>query len=88
MRVLKALLCALTLGAVVLSAGCIKDQQAARTRLPGVDKPPDPHEPEGRPPPQEKPEEKKPEEKKPDEGKLEEEKLEEGSAKEKPPAGG
>ena len=55
MRILKALLLSL---ALALTTGCIKDQQAARTRLPGVDKPPEEHEPDST----KKVEEKKPEE--------------------------
>jgi len=58
MRILRTLLVSLALGAVVLTTGCIKDQQAARTRLPGVDKPPEEHEPDKT----RKVEEKKPEE--------------------------
>ncbi|MHC4224016.1 MAG: hypothetical protein ACYSX0_10580 [Planctomycetota bacterium] len=58
MRILRTLLFALVLGAVALTTGCIKDQQAARTRLPGVDKPPEEHEPDKT----RKVEEKKPEE--------------------------
>jgi hypothetical protein len=58
MRILRTLLFALALGALALTTGCIKDQQAARTRLPGVDKPPEEHEPDKTG----KVEEKKPEE--------------------------
>jgi hypothetical protein len=49
MRFLRSLLTALALIAVILLPGCIKDQQAARTRLPGVDKPPEKHETEKKP---------------------------------------
>ena len=46
MRILRTLLLSLALGAVALTTGCIRDQQAARTRLPGVDKPPEEREPD------------------------------------------
>jgi hypothetical protein len=58
MRFLRTVLFSLALGAVALTTGCIKDQQAARTRLPGVDKPAEEHEQDKA----RKVEEKKPEE--------------------------